>query len=338
MILRFSVTNHRSIRDEQALSLVATTLRDSPTPLISSPSVGSLSILPTAIIYGANASGKSNLVSAIRFMKNAVLFSHSKGKPGGGVPRRPFRLDDEGIKSPSTFELDFILQNVRYTYGFSANSEAFEEEWLYGFPSNRRQVLFERSGDKFVFGRKLRGQNRVISELTRPNSLFLSTATQNDHRFLNGISESFQKIHVSKTFYGDTTFEFGVDKDVVDKRVLDFLKHMGTGIIESRVKRTNANEKVRSISEKFEKIFAEISDNEIEFKISEELSRIQLGHITKSGKSVFFDIDDESAGTCKLLKILGPIFNALDQGTPVIIDEIDTSLHTLACESIIELF
>src|SRR5277367_3820506 len=111
MLLRFGVQNHLSLRDKQELSLVASSLDDDAAGLIDAPAVtGSSRLLPAVVIYGANASGKSNLISAFRFMRGAVLSSHNKGEPGGRIPRRPFLFDAAATNTPSIFEIDFIVE------------------------------------------------------------------------------------------------------------------------------------------------------------------------------------------------------------------------------------
>src|ERR1019366_8784531 len=143
MLLRFGVQNLRSIHDKQELSLVASALDDTPAGLIDCPAAGGR-LLPAVVVYGANASGKSNLVKALRWMRQAVLLSHTSGEPEGGVPRRPFALDPASRTAPTTCDVDFVIDDVRYHYGFEASDQAFVREWLYSFPNGRRQILFER--------------------------------------------------------------------------------------------------------------------------------------------------------------------------------------------------
>ena len=104
MLLQFSVENHLSLRDRAQLSMVASSLKDVEVGLIRTPTLPNSLVLPSAIIYGANASGKSNLVSAMRWMRTAVLRSHSDGEPDGGVPRAPFALDPACAAKPTRTE------------------------------------------------------------------------------------------------------------------------------------------------------------------------------------------------------------------------------------------
>ena len=177
MLIRFGVENHLSIRDRQELSLVASTLKDREDGLISSPVVPKHRFLPAALIYGANASGKSNVVKALEFMRTQVLYSHNRGEPGVGVARQPFGLDDEFAKGWSKFDIEFVQEGTHYQYGFACSDKAFDEEWLYSIDGGRTTVLFYREDQSIKAGRSLKGSRKLsnlIKQLTRENSLFLS--------------------------------------------------------------------------------------------------------------------------------------------------------------------
>ena len=201
MLLRFAVANHLSIREKQELSFAASSLRDRSDGLIDCKAAQNGSVLPAIVIYGANASGKSNVVNAVAAMQEMVLRSHIQGEPGGGVTRHAFKLDSTCSLTPSRLEIDFIIDDVRYHYGFETTDEAFAAEWLYAFPGSHGRKMFERDNGGFKFGRWLKGQNNNIAKLTRPNSLFLSAAAQNSHEQLSRIYEYFKSIE----FAGCTT-------------------------------------------------------------------------------------------------------------------------------------
>ena len=306
MLLRFSVSNRLSMRDRQELSLTASSLKDPTQGLIDCPSAPSGSVLPAALIYGANASGKSNLVDSIRAMKEMVLNSHRKEEPGGGVPlRRPFALDPANPPSPTGFDVDFVLDGVRHHYGFESSDEAFLSEWLYAFPKGHRRMLFEREGDEFHFGRALGGQNKTIAALVRPNSLYVSAAAQNGHKHLSSVFAYFRSIRgvVGVAIPGKKASSYFVEEEP-DARVIEFLVKIGAGIIDYRRKE----------------------------------SAIELGHRGHDGRPVFLSMDRESAGTRRLLFVLDFVFRALDKGVPLCIDELDASLHTHASEAVLALF
>jgi len=117
-------------------------------------------------------------------------------EPQSQIPRQPFLLDSKRKSKPSLFEVDLLVSNDRYTYGFTIDSKRVLEEWLYAYPQGKKQSWFVRrspGAHEYTFSRFLTGENKSIQALTRPNSLFLSAAAQNNHRMLIPIFEWFAK-------------------------------------------------------------------------------------------------------------------------------------------------
>ena len=341
MLLRFAVANHLSIRESQELSFTASALRDQQDGLIDCKAVSGRSVLPTIVIYGANASGKSNIVNAIATMKEFILWSHIRGEPGGGLPRDAFKLDSDCARTPSKFVIDFVLDDVRYHYGFEATDEMFVAEWLYTYPILHPRKMFERDNSTFSFGRELKGQNKNIAGLTRSNSLFLSAAAQNGHEQLLKIYEYFKSIEIVRSISIP-----GVEAsarfvgDALDSRVINFLASINTGVIGYQKKKTEIPEEARVLTREIKAIFEKFHVSSVKIKPDEEDERvdIELAHRSSKGKSVYFDLDSESAGTRRLLVVLSLVYQALDEGLPLCIDEVDASLHTLASEAVLRLF
>ncbi len=342
MLLRFGVSNRLSMRDRQELSLTASSLKDPTEGLIDCPSSPSGSVLPAALIYGANASGKTNFVDSIRAMREMVLSSHSKGEPGGGVPHRlPFALDPESAGSPTRFDVDFVMDRVRYHYGFEASDEAFLSEWLYAFPKAHRRMLFEREGDEFHFGRALGGQNKTIADLARSNSLFVSAAAQNDHEQLSGVYAYFNSIlGVDGTGVPGNVVSAHFVEEEPDNRVIDFLARIGTGIIDYRREEHEVSDKVRAFRRELEAAFERTLNMSVSLdsNTADKSVSFELAHRGHDGSPVYLSLDRESAGTRRLLVVLDFVFRALDEGVPMCVDELDASLHTYAAEAVLALF
>ncbi len=370
MLLRFAVSNFRSIRDEQELSMVAAqAIKDDPAALIETPALRKDKALPAALIYGANASGKSNVVEALRFMQRMVLDSHTDFKPGASLGRAPFRLAPEWPEKESRFDLTFVHEGVRYQYGFTALDDRFASEWLYSWPSGSRRELFVREGQEFSFGRFLKGDNGLIARNTKANSLFVSAAAQNNHEQLSFIYSFFMRLFFERLGSANALNVarfFGAVG--LDSRILKFLGALDTGITHMRILEEDQFEifkdldsqrgifKInikpiaipKNVSEprKSTMLIDSIQDFGSNGKIGQiadlfdpsKTKSAQLGHTTKGGEVEFFDLVDESTGTIRMLSFLGPVFSALDTGAVVIIDELDSSLHTLACEQVIALF
>lgn len=341
MLLRFGVANHRSISDPQELSFAATKLKDPDDGLIACDPAPSGSVLPAVLVYGANASGKSNLVDAIATMRSMILLSHTKGDPLGPVPRRPFMLDPARIQQPSHFDIDFIVDGVRYHYGFESSDTAFGSEWLYAFPRSYRRTLFERSGDTFRFGRGLNGQNSSIARLTRSNSLYLSAAAQNDHEQLSKIFEFFSKTRTVRDLAIPGAIVAAQLKDEdLDRRVIDFLQSLGTGVVGYRRLESELPKGVRTLQQEISTVLQRMMNAPANMKLGSDARQIslELAHLGRDGRQIYFDLDQEGTGTLRLLVLLDQAFRALDAGSPLYIDEFDSSLHTHASEAVLQLF
>jgi len=343
MLLRFGVSNHLSIRDHQELSLVASSLKDSEEGIIDCGVAPSGRLLPVAVIYGANASGKSNIVAALEFMRSAVLYSHSRGMPGEGVPYRPFALDPSCAGKPSVFDVDFVVNGIRYHYGFKVSEESFDAEWLHVFPHGRVQVLYERAGKSFQFGRNLKGRNKIIADLTRDNSLFLSAAVQNGHEYLTKVAKFFHSLRndTDISIPGGLASIRLAEHDV-DRRSITFLHNIGTGVIDYRRQEEEISEEIQATRHEMVSLLMKTLKRPVKIKSNidndDKFVAIELAHLGSDGKPIFFNLDWESAGTRRLLVLLGHAFQVIDEGALLIIDELDASLHTLACENLLRLF
>ena len=339
MLLRVSVSNHLSIHDPQVLLFKASSLRDHEEGLIECSAAPRGLVVPALVIYGANASGKSNLIHGIRTMLRMVLHSHTRGTAGGGVPRNAFKLDATSPEKPSRFEIDFVRDGVRHHYGFEASDAEFETEWLFAFPKGYRRLLFERNRDEYHFGRELRGRNRVIAELTRPNSLFVSAAAQNRHEQLSDVYSYLTSLNAFMSVSipsAEAAAAFG--HDGIDHRVIRFLERVNTGVCDYRTREVPLPEEILSLRRELFDLMSKRANVSFETDTEDQQVTVELGHRTRGGETAFLDLNLESAGTLRLLMVLSLAYSALDEGMPLMIDELDASLHTHATEAILRLF
>ncbi len=347
MLVRFSVANFGSFNEMQELSLVASALRDDEEGLIPWPTASVKGnrpqLLPTAVIFGPNAGGKSKFVDAVMFLRSQVLFSHSRGNVEEPILRDPFRLSPGNENKPSIFVIEFLVDGVLHEYGCELSERAVEAEWLYGFPKRRRQILFEREKTVFEFGRSLRGQNKRIEEFTRSNSLFLSAAAQNNHPQLSPLVKFFADIRGMKPLSPKAALisSLFTSPKNVDDRVLRFLRQIDTGVEQFRQQVRRVPEELQELGRKFFSVLASHSDLEPSLfsdAVKEDEEYIVLEHEGEKGFRAAFDIDEESAGTQRLLFMLPQLLRSLDTGSLFLLDELDVSIHTLVCELILDLF
>ena len=339
MLLRFGVSNYLSIKDRQELSLVASALKDDESGLITPPATVKERLLPAAVIYGANASGKSNVVGAVRFMLNFALTSHSQGEPGQAIGVVPFALDPDCARQPSSFDIDFIAGGQRFAYSFSATDEVVQAEELHAYPHGRPQLWFSRKGQKFSFGKSLAGRNRVIADLVRSNSLFLSAAAQNDHEMLKVVTSFFQSFPLPISIHNSSPkYPSGGWRHEVDERTILFLASIGSGIVGQEVKSPTREDAEKHVANLVEGVSNPWARQYADFVEMHAETFVQFVHEGKHGAKHFFNFNQESTGTQRLLILLGRIYRSLDSGTPMVIDELDASLHTKASEAVVALF
>ena len=339
MILRFACSNYCSLRDQQVLNLTASSLEDYSRGLIECPASPSGTALPAVLIYGTNASGKSNFISAMDMMRILVLYSYTNWQPDKELSYHPFLLDDANSNAPSHFDADFAIEGVRYHYGFEVTNIAFESEWLYAIPNSRDRLLFEREGNQFHFGRELKGQNKTIAELTRPNSLFLSTAAQNNHRQLSKIFAYFKSIQGIQQFAKSGQMSSTqLRRYGLDPRVITFLEKIGTGVVGYKEEDLSFASGYPKFQKDLITSFRSISKYPINIGLAEVGKNIRLAHRGAHDKLGYFELEMESSGTRRLLIVLTEIFRALDEGSPIYIDELDACLHTHVGEALLKLF
>ncbi|MDI6101602.1 AAA family ATPase [Actinoplanes sp. NEAU-A12] len=185
-------------------------------------------------VFGANATGKSNVLRAMHDMRLHVIQSLRFGNPTGGVTRRPYLLDPSTRSAPSRFEIDIVLNGVRHEYGFVLDDTRIVEEWAYRHPRGRPALLFHRRGDVVDLGSVERAKGRAIVELLRPNALFLSTAASANHAALLPLYAWFER-NLLIAEAGSRQFRQALTAQLLDDpasrdRVLAFLKAAGLGV------------------------------------------------------------------------------------------------------------
>lgn len=345
MLVEFSVTNFRSIRERQTLSMAKSKLKESDALKENSfPSSGltGVELLRSCAIYGPNAAGKSNLLLALREMVTMVDKSATEMRRGDELPVTPFRLNSTSRNTPTEFEVVFISQGVRYQYGFAATKERITEEWLIAFPKGRAQHWFARQWnekeeqDQWQMGSSLQGQKQLWMESTRANALFLSTAVQLNSQQLQPVYDWFNNtLRIASVSGWSPSFTATLcDKREYKAKVVDFLKAADVGIDDVVVEKKAFDSKDlpdEMPDEARSEVCKILEGKEI-------LAGLNMVHFDDEGKSVVFDFDDESDGTRKLFSFAGPWLDALEKGYVLIVDELHDNLHPKLVRFLVQLF
>ncbi|MFB9689125.1 AAA family ATPase [Amycolatopsis plumensis] len=312
MLRSFRLGNHRSFRDEQELLLMPAMPGDERP------------VVPVTAIYGANASGKSNLFKGIDLVRWAVLNRHLRDAATPhdlSALQDPFRLDPQSPERPSTFVFELIAEGTPYTYGFLLRDSEILEEWLYAYPEKRKRVIFERDRDAIKFGSTVADSKtkfEVLEELIRPTALFLSVCDRLELGPLMPVYRWFEAGVLASGFDGPSP-----GADFVQWRVGDYLR-----------RNPAARERMVALLR-----VADVGIVDLVVVDRRHSGRFDLELKLLHGSAREpFDFGDESSGTRNWIGLLPMVLRALDGGLVLLVDEIDASLHPLLTAKLVGLF
>lgn len=350
MIVQFLIENYKSFKQETIFSFVGSSTAKEYDDQ-NTFSWNNYKLLKANAIYGANASGKSNLLNAIKDMKRVVVssFQNAISEDFKEKSIQPFRLGVENNDLPSIFETVFIQNDRQYRYGFEIKENIIISEWLFHIPSKIETPLFTREGDKIEINKAQFGEGAGLEGKTRNNVLFLSVCSQFNGSTSNSIIDWFKNIsfvsgidddkysgYTTKLIKNDKKFRDWVNKFIsfleisklsVEEELIEQLDIDELEIPEEKKELRLALEAIQSLQEK-QKTIPKLKSWH---NVYDESNIIQ--------DTVSFDFhNDESKGTQKLVYILGPIYDTLINGKILLIDELDSRLHTLLSKYLINVF
>lgn len=337
MLIEFRIGNFRSFDEPQTFSLVASS--DTRHPDNCFP-FGKLQLLKSAAIFGANASGKSNLIKALDFMRQFVLFSATRMNVGDETPVVPFQLNEDSRGKASFFEVQFVAGDVRYQYGFTSTAKRVQDEWLISYPKGRPRHMFERRFDVakeetiWTFRSELEKEGTLLKERTRDNGLVLSRGAELNVAPLTTVLLWFRhQISVLDlstspvSLIDQTAIRFKNDAPFRE-RILRLIRHADFGI------------KDLEVSEDMHRFTYSASFNEGRVSTQRTpVNSIRSIRRSPSGEVVRFNfLEAESNGTQRFFALAGPWLDALDRGACLTIDELDSSMHPSLTWKLVELF
>ncbi|MBM4394653.1 MAG: ATP-binding protein [Deltaproteobacteria bacterium] len=346
MLIEFRVANHLSFLQPMSLALVAS--RDASLPANTLDPGGDLPrLLRAAAVYGANASGKTNLVRSLGLVRQLVLASATEGRPDSPIAVSPFRLDPVAQASPSTFEITFVIDGERWQYGFEAVAAAIREEWLHHFPGQRRRTLFTRSAARspeYRWGESWTGDRAVLAQRTRPNALFLSVAAQFNHEIASRLFRWFDRqlnVHLPGSpplLFEAETRDLCQARPDMRENVVALLRHADVGITGIQVVMRPLGDYYvfQMMPPGMRQQLPCIDNGEAQYPVFRTL---RTGHDAEGRDiQVEFSLEEESAGTRRFFALAAPLLKALEDGACLVADELDGRLHPLLTRRIVELF
>ncbi|HMV55499.1 MAG TPA: ATP-binding protein [Rhodocyclaceae bacterium] len=353
MLIEFSVANFRSIRSRQKLSMVASPDAAHLQRNVSPGQNNELRLLRSAVVYGANAAGKSNVLRAVETLRQLVQNSATGFQEGQAIPVTPFLLAQASCGEPSEFEIIFTADDgVRYHYCCAANSERVVKEWLVAYPRARAQRWFEREYDaqsrtqRWWFGPNFsaeRAERKVWREFTRDNALFLSTAIQLNNAQLRPVFNWItQKLIVLVPGVEmNPLLSLNLLRDLGEQeQIMRFMRAADIGI--DRLELREEDQPPPAVG----KLAAGAVRVHFELGLPSGSAPQTVKHLrvlawhkqADSGEEVALDIGDESDGTQKLFEFSGGWLRALEWGATLLVDELDRSLHPHMTRFLVGLF
>ncbi|GAX92049.1 AAA family ATPase [Effusibacillus lacus] len=342
MLVQFSVGNFLSFKEVVTLSMVASSIREHRDTNVFEVHKD-LRLLKSCVVYGANASGKSNLFKAMSFMRKFIRNSSKEGQFGEEIEGvESFRLSTETYDKPSHFEIVFFHENVLYRYGFEVDYQEVKNEWLFYMPKSTEIELFTRAGEEFKISKGFK-EGHGLEDRTRNNALFLSVVANFKGKISTKILEWFGTFNIISGLednYFDYTRRKLKDEDF-KKLFINLMHSANLGIDD--IETDDEDDVPKFVLEDVLKKFAPIANSP---ELAVRIRNLTLNTLHKKydhdknivGYEKFQLFEHESEGTKKLFSLFGPIIDSLNNGKILVVDELDAKLHPLLTRFIIQLF
>ena len=354
MLLEFTVSNFRSIKDPVTFSMVADKKKSS-----NSFRIRFYDLLNSSVIYGHNASGKSNVVKALAFMKEFVLNKSKVIQSTDKLPHEPFKLSTETENASSSFEIVFFIGGIKYRYGFESDSEIIYSEWLFADERGKEAKLFFRDKEEetqyvntIKFREGLVGKNKMLDRLL--------AKVRDDKKYEDMVKELYDKPEVSKTVGDNQLFLWKCDQGGgrISKTILKWFDNLNivdsinhheyTDQVAQKMSNTDFRDKVSQLLRVADLGIQEVEkprDESSTVETNDRLkTKVRIPHLKYDENNnivdkVQFDLEkDESVGTNKFFAMAAPILDTLENGRILMVDELDASLHPMLTRHLIALF
>ena len=320
MLIQFSFKNFKSFKDEITLDMTASSIKEHLDKIIDKDNNKYLKV---TAIYGANASGKSNVIEAFSHMKKIILDSFTEEAKWQNIPLKKFKFDEISKKSTSTFEVFFKYNNETYQYGFELDNYSIKEEWLYKekkIKYKKFELVFARQNNEFELSKELKIYNEMLNGLSE-KTLILSFLANIKIEDIKNTYEWFKETKVLnlETFYTKDNLSEFLPKELLEgnlsakKNFNNFLSDIDVGIKDIKIEEINSKEKNKY------NIFSVHLNND-------------------NNEKEYLPISEESDGTLKMISLYSDIEKCINKGGTIFIDELDAKLHPLLTKYLIQKF
>lgn len=325
MLIDFTISNFKSIAATQTLSMTTAGAKELPNAVFHTWE--DIALLKVAVVYGANASGKSNLLEGLGCLVDFVNHGHGSTKIGKKIAYyQPFQLDLTYAQQATTFEVEFMApDDKRYRYVLSFNSEEVIAEELYGYPKKQEVKLFIRKkGRDFVFGEQLKGAKKSVVQQLQPSQLFLSLAAHFGNEQMILVQRGLQNLHIIDTSETPKLVQqtirnvLGWKDNQLHEQINKLLFYADTGVSRVELKEMAGADDTKKIYQP-----------------------VACHPVYEQGKEVgeaHFSLLEESRGTQQVYGLGGALFAALAVGQTAFVDELDLSFHSQMTDYLIQLF
>ncbi|MBN1487001.1 MAG: ATP-binding protein [Anaerolineae bacterium] len=365
MLIRFITRNYLSFNEEVEFSMITGRARKHPNHIIRDKAWNGIDLLRSAVIYGANASGKSNLIKAMSFAQELII---NGTKPKQKIPVNYHKLQVEGAKTPSKFEFEFKINGNYYAYGFELDAQKIHSEWLYSISKKSQRMIFEREttealtvevafGDITFEDKEDKQFLDFVAKGTRPNQLFLTESIERNVKHFEDAHMWFDK--VLEIIFPDTRFRgLGISVsqgDELSNSLSEYLRLFDTGITGLSLEPVDMDTELSVLPDALRaELITDLTPGKnislstpnnrhyiLRLNQDEELEvkKLMTKHkMAGCDEEICLEISDESDGTQRLLDLTPGLFDLLHNNRVLVIDELDRSLHPHLSYKLLEHF
>ena len=367
MLIRIFASNILSFGSEIEFSLIPGKGSSKSDHIVRLDKKDDIPVLKTGVIYGANASGKSNLIKVMALIKN--MTTKSLSSVAKEIPVKPFKLGNK-VGGYSKIEVEIKIGKLNFAYGVKFNNKIIKNEWLVQINKRSEKIIFERKStlkETAVILPKVKFKNKedeqfakFVGRGTSANKTFLKECLDRNLTFIDAINDVYEwfddklKVFFPKTRFRGMEFHLDDNKDL-SQSMSKFLKYFNTGVSDLMPKKINYETEIKNLPtkainelitdlEKGKRALIVSNDNRVGYAFEKdkkglvEAFKLVTIHKNKKGENIEFEMIEESDGTRRLIDFIPMLVDLTKNDSVYLIDEIDRSMHPILTKGIMEFF